>query len=70
MISVDKGHVEVDGNLAEVSAEAVLVLREIYKTLMKEYKEIGIANGLLINLVKKAITVEAFADAETEENND
>ena len=55
MIRVEKGNMEVKGNIAEVSAECILVLRELYKKMLKEYPEREIANGILLNMIMKVV---------------
>lgn len=51
---VDGGGLIIEGSVAEVSAECILVMREIYKRNKKEYGD-KIATGILTNMLIKAI---------------
>lgn len=61
MISSDlrnhKGLV-IEGNIRDVSAECVLIMREIYKKNEQTYNK-EIATGILTNMLIKAINEEA-----------
>ena len=56
MIRVDKGKLEMKGNIAEVSAECILVMQELYKKMFQEYPEPEIANGILLNMITKVVS--------------
>lgn len=56
MIRVDKGKLEMKGNIAEVSAECILVMQELYKKMLQEYPEPEIANGILLNMITKVVS--------------
>lgn len=53
----DQGELSIVGDIAEVSAEAVLILRQVYKKLLENNNE-QIAKSLLINLVSRAVVIE------------
>lgn len=55
MIKAEGGKLELKGNIAEVSAECILVLRELYKRMLAEYPEKEIANGILLNMITKVV---------------
>ena len=55
MIRIDKGKLEMKGNIAEVSAECILILEELYKKMLEEYPEKEIANGILLNMITKVV---------------
>ena len=56
MIRVDKGKLEMKGNIAEVSAECILVMQELYKKMFQEYPEPEIANVILLNMITKVVS--------------
>lgn len=51
---VDNGGLIIEGSVAEVSAECILIMREIYKKNKGAYGD-KIAVGLLTNMLIKAI---------------
>lgn len=60
MIQTDlrnKKGLHISGDIADVSAEAILILREIYKKNEESYGE-TIAKGILVNMLTKAIFPE------------
>lgn len=59
MISVNNGTLKMMGSITEVSTECVLILREIYKKNLENFPEPEIANGIMMNMVIKAITMGA-----------
>lgn len=52
----------IEGDISDVSAEAILILRELYKRNVETYGE-TVARGLLTNMVVKAV----FEDAKRED---
>ena len=49
----------IEGSLADVSAECVLIMREIYKRNEAEYGE-EVARGILMNMMIKAALGEGL----------
>lgn len=72
MISTDlrnKKGLHISGDIADVSAEAILILREIYKRNEEAYGE-TIAKGILVNMLTKAIFPEVAREDVTWDVNE
>ena len=68
MINTDlrgKKGLHITGDIADVSAEVILILRQIYKRNVEVYGE-TVARGLMVNMMTKAI----FEDLTKEELED
>ena len=54
MINSNKGKIDLQGDMAEISAECVLIMKEIYKKNRELYGK-EVATGILTNMLVKAI---------------
>ena len=57
MIHIDKNGLKMSGTLAEVSAECILILREIYKKNLENVAEPEIAAGILRHMMIHAADI-------------
>lgn len=50
-------NIELKGDLSEITAECVLVLREVFQRILVLFPEPTISTGIMINLLMKAINI-------------
>lgn len=69
MINAENGKISIKGNIADVSAECVLVLREIYKRNREKLNE-EVALGILMNMMLRAIENPGGQDVKWEKSEE
>lgn len=69
MINAENGKINIKGNIADVSAECVLVLREIYKRNREKFSE-EVALGILMNMMIRAIENPGGQDTKWEKSEE
>ena len=62
MIKVDRNKLTIEGELAEVSADCVMVMRAIYRKNLELFPEPEIAAGIQTNMVVKAMMPDTNED--------
>ena len=59
-------NIELKGSLSEISAECILVLREVFLRVLVLFPEPTVSIGVMMNLLMKAINIGGVSKEEQE----